>query len=166
MARPLDVLTAFFRLGCTSFGGPVAHLAYFRSEFVERRRWLDDATFAECVALTQLLPGPGSSQTGMLIGWLTAGPLGALCAWIGFTLPSAVAMTAIALLSGATISTAAGWLHGLLLIAAGVVASAIATMRSSLAPDAARLTIAVLVFALVLLWGTPAAAPLGIALSA
>lgn len=165
MARPLEVLAAFLRLGCTSFGGPVAHLAYFRTEFVERRRWLEDATFGECVALTQLLPGPGSSQTGMLIGWLAAGPLGALCAWIGFTLPSAVAMTAIALAAGTPLVTA-GWLHALLLVATGVVASAIVTMRHSLAPDAQRLAIALAVLALVLLWPSPAAAPIGILASA
>ena len=165
MARPLEVLAAFLRLGCTSFGGPVAHLAYFRTEFVERRRWLDDATFGECVALTQLLPGPGSSQTGMLIGWLAAGPLGALCAWIGFTLPSATIMTFIALAAGTSL-TGAGWLHALLLVATGVVASAIVTMRSSLAPDTLRLSIAIAVLALVLVWRSPAAAPLSILFSA
>lgn len=165
MPRLLGVLVTFFSLGCTSFGGPAAHLAYFRKEFVERRRWLDDATFGECVALTQLLPGPGSSQTGMLIGWLAAGLPGALCAWIGFTLPSAIAMGAIAMLGGGG-AAMGGIFHGLLLVATGVVASAISTMRSTLAPDNARLAIAVAVLALVLLLPMPLVAPAGIAVAA
>ena len=140
MARTLDVFVPFLRLGCTSFGGPVAHLAYFREEFVVRRRWLDETTLAECIALTQLLPGPGSSQTGMLIGWIAAGPAGAVCAWIAFTLPSAVLMTAVALAGGA-LPAARGAVHGLLLVATAVVASAIVALRSSLAPDASRLAI-------------------------
>ena len=87
MPAVFDVFAAFFKLGCISFGGPLAHLGYFQREFVQKRKWLDDDTFAQCVALTQLLPGPASSQTGMLIGWLRAGPGGALLAWIAFTLP-------------------------------------------------------------------------------
>ena len=165
MARPLEVLLTFLHLGCTSFGGPVAHLSYFRDEFVERRQWVDDETFGECVALTQLLPGPGSSQTGMLLGWLAAGPLGALCAWIGFTLPSAILMSAIAAASIAP-AISSGWLHGLLLVATGVVASAIATMRATLAPDWPRLLIALAMLGLVLAWRVPGVAPIAIALSA
>src|SRR5208283_4700820 len=95
---PLAVFLAFLRLGVTSFGGPVAHLGYFRAEFVGRRGWLDDGAFAECVAVSQLLPGPASSQTGMLVGWLAAGPVGAVAAWLGFTAPSAIAMAVIAML--------------------------------------------------------------------
>src|SRR5690606_21543319 len=84
------VLSAFFKLGLTSFGGPIAHLGYFRDEFVTRRRWLSEASYADLVALCQFLPGPASSQVGFALGLMRAGPLGALAAWIGFTLPSAV----------------------------------------------------------------------------
>src|SRR5215469_5968427 len=89
---PSEVLRIFLRLGLTSFGGPVAHLGYFRAEFVERRRWLDESAYADIVALCQFLPGPASSQVGISIGILRAGFPGALCAWVGFTAPSAVAM--------------------------------------------------------------------------
>ena len=166
MRKVLDVFLTFLRLGCTSFGGPVAHLAYFQREFVERRRWLDDAAFGECVALTQLLPGPASSQTGMLIGWLRAGPAGAAGAWIGFTLPSAVLMTAFALaLPHANVN--AGWLHGLLLVAVAVVAAAIVSLRSSLAPDLARTLLAIAVLATILLVPPhPIVTPLAIAAAA
>ena len=92
----LEVLSAFLKLGLSAFGGPIAHLGYFREEFVARRRWLDEATFADLVALCQFLPGPASSQAGFAIGLLRAGPLGALAAWAGFTLPSAALMTAFA----------------------------------------------------------------------
>ncbi|HEX8806646.1 MAG TPA: chromate efflux transporter [Candidatus Aquilonibacter sp.] len=150
MRKVLDVFLTFLRLGCTSFGGPVAHLAYFQREFVERRRWLDDAAFGECVALTQLLPGPASSQTGMLLGWLRAGPAGAVGAWIGFTLPSAILMAAFALaLPHASVK--AGWLHGLLLVAVAVVAAALVSLRNALAPDLARSLLAVAVLAIILL---------------
>src|SRR5437868_10140119 len=88
----LEVLLVFLRLGLTSFGGPVAHLGYFRVEFVERRKWLDEAAYVDIVALCQFLPGPASSQTGISIGILRAGIPGALCAWLGFTAPSALAM--------------------------------------------------------------------------
>src|SRR5258707_3807235 len=84
----LEVLLAFLRLGCTSFGGPVAHLGYFRTEFVERRKWLDEATYSDIVALCQFLPGPASSQVGVSLGILRAGLPGGLAAWCGFTLPS------------------------------------------------------------------------------
>ncbi len=163
MGKVLDVFLTFLRLGCTSFGGPVAHLAYFQREFVERRRWLDDAAFGECVALSQLLPGPASSQTGMLLGWLRAGPAGAIGAWIGFTLPSAVLMTAFALvLPHANVN--AGWLHGLLLVAVAVVAAAIVSLRASLAPDLGRSLLAIAVLALVLLAPPhPIVTPLAIA---
>ena len=162
MREVLGVFLTFLRLGCTSFGGPVAHLSYFQREFVERRHWLDDATFGECVALTQLLPGPASSQTGMLLGWLRAG---AVAAWIGFTLPSAVLMTLFALaVPHANINT--GWLHGLLLVAVAVVASAIVALRRSLAPDLARSLLAVAVLLLMLVVALPIVAPLAIAAAA
>jgi chromate transporter len=165
MPRALDVFFQFLRLGTTSFGGPVAHLAYLRRAFVEREAWLDDATFGECVALTQLLPGPGSSQTGILIGWLRAGPAGAFAAWAGFTLPSAALMTLIAE-AQLRVSAASGWMHGLLLVAAGTVASAIVAMRRALAPDLPRLGLAIGVAAATLCVARSFLAPVAIAAAA
>jgi chromate transporter len=134
----------FLRLGCTSFGGPVAHLGYFRAELVARRGWLSEATFADLVALCQFMPGPASSQTGMAIGLLRAGPLGMLAGWVGFTLPSALAMTVIGYGIGAIGDVShAGWLRGLKLVAVAVVAQAVWGMARSLAPDRARATVAV-----------------------
>lgn len=155
MPEALRVFAVFLKLGCTAFGGPVAHLAYFRNEFVLRRTWVSDETFAQCVALTQLLPGPASSQTGILLGWLRAGPLGALAAWAAFTLPSAVLMTAVALAS-LHLSAAAGALHGMLAIAVGVVAAAIVAMRTTLAPDSLRLAVAAAAAVVLLLLPYPA----------
>jgi chromate transporter len=157
---PLAVLAIFLRLGCLSFGGPIAHLGYFREEFVGRRRWLDDEAFSECVALTQLLPGPASSQTAMLIGALAAGPLGAAAAWIGFTAPSAVAMAALAL--AFPHAALANRIEGLLLVATAVVADAVVTMRSTLAPDATRLLLTLATFAAVLLIPVPWIGPVAI----
>ena len=149
--RALDVLASFLRLGCTSFGGPVAHIGYFRSEFVARREWLTEAEFADLLALCQFLPGPASSQLGMAIGWRHAGPLGALCAWLGFTLPSAVAMTAFGLGIGRGGDFGhAGWLRGLKLVAVAVVAQAVWGMARSLCPDRARSSLSVLAAMLVL----------------
>src|SRR5437868_3349986 len=91
-----EVLLAFLKLGVSAFGGPIAHIGYFREEFVARRRWLDEAAYADIVALCQFLPGPASSQVGFGLGLMRAGPLGALAAWAGFTLPSAILMTALA----------------------------------------------------------------------
>src|SRR6202045_2845155 len=109
----LEVLAVFFRLGLTSFGGPVAHLGYFREEFVRRRRWLDDRSYADLVALCQFLPGPASSQVGIAIGLLRAGYLGALAAWTAFTLPSALALVAFAYgLSAFHDALGSGWLDG------------------------------------------------------
>jgi putative chromate ion transporter len=113
----------FLRLGLTSFGGPVAHLGYFREEFVTRRHWLDDHSYADLVALCQFLPGPASSQVGIAIGLLRAGYAGALAAWIGFTLPSAIALVLFAYgLSAVGDSSGSGWLHGLKVAAVAVVA--------------------------------------------
>ena len=95
-AHGLEVLAAATRLGLTSFGGPIAHLGYFREEYVVRRRWLDEATYADLVALCQFLPGPASSQAGIGIGVARAGLLGGLAAWLGFTLPSAIALVSFA----------------------------------------------------------------------
>jgi chromate transporter len=143
-SRALEVLLIFLRLGCTSFGGPVAHIGYFRAEFVERRRWLHEGGFADLVALCQFMPGPASSQLGMSIGLLRAGPLGMLAAWIGFTLPSALLMLAFAfgVQTLGDVSNAA-WLKGLKLVAVAVVAQAVWGMARSLAPDRPRATLAV-----------------------
>src|SRR6266404_2722494 len=139
-----EVLPAFFRLGLTSFGGPVAHLGYFREEFVHRRRWLDDKSYADLVALCQFLPGPASSQVGLAVGLLRGGYAGALAAWIGFTLPSAVAMVLFGYGIGALGDAAgSGWLHSLKVAAVAVVAQAVLGMARTLAPDRARATLAV-----------------------
>ena len=140
----LEVFPIFLRLGLTSFGGPVAHLGYFRAEFVARRKWLDEAAFADIVALCQFLPGPASSQTGISIGILRAGLPGGLAAWLGFTMPSALAMIAFGYGVGfAGDLSHAAWLHGLKIVAVAVVANALWGMARNLCPDAMRATIAV-----------------------
>jgi chromate transporter len=139
----LEVFAAFLRLGLTSFGGPVAHLGYFRTEFVERRRWLDDRHYADLVALCQFLPGPASSQVGLALGLQRAGGAGALAAWAGFTLPSALLLIALALgLAAGTAGGAAGLMQGLKLVAVAVVAQAVWSMARSLCPDPPRGAIA------------------------
>ena len=139
------MLCAFLKLGLTSFGGPVAHLGYFRREFVERRGWLDERAYADVVALSQFLPGPASSQTGFAIGLMRAGYLGGLAAWAGFTLPSAAAMTLFAYGEGALKGPVGdGLMHGLKLVAVAIVAQAVVGMAQSLCPDRPRATIAVL----------------------
>lgn len=148
----LEVLRAFLRLGLTSFGGPVAHLGYFRTEFVERRRWLSDAAYADVVALCQFLPGPTSSQVGMALGLQRAGYRGLLAAWVGFTLPSAALLVGFAAGVAVVPVTGAGWLQGLLAAAVAVVALAVQAMATSLAPDPRRATIALLVMIGVLLF--------------
>ena len=146
-----EVLAVFLRLGLTSFGGPIAHLGYFREEFVAKRRWLDDRAYADLVALCQFLPGPASSQVGIAIGLSRAGYAGALAAWTGFTLPSAVILVVFAYgvdaLGGAG---GTGWLHGLKVAAVAVVAQALWGMMRSLTPDRERATIAVSAAGLVL----------------
>jgi chromate transporter len=151
MARLLEVLLVFLRLGVTSFGGPVAHLGYFRAEFVERRRWLDEGAYADVVALCQFLPGPASSQVGITLGILRAGLGGGVAAWLGFTLPSAAAMIAFGYGVTALGDVAhAPWLHGLKIVAAAVVAQAVSSMARTLSPDRARATLTVVAAALVL----------------
>jgi len=139
-----SIFAVFLRLGLTSFGGPIAHLGYYRREFVERRRWLSEAAYADLVALCQLLPGPASSQVGFAVGLSRGGLAGGLAAWLGFTLPSAVAMVLFA--QGAAALTgplSAGMLHGLQVAAVAVVAQAVWSMARSLCPDRPRATIAV-----------------------
>src|SRR5438093_1651599 len=146
-----EVLLVFLRLGLTSFGGPVAHLGYFRDEFVVRRKWLDEKAYADLVALCQFLPGPASSQVGMAIGLARAGYAGTLAAWTGFTLPSAIALVLFAYGVGALGDAAgAGWLHGLKVVAVAVVAQAVLGMMRTLAPDRARATLAVIAAVVVL----------------
>jgi chromate transporter len=147
---PREVFGAFLRLGLTAFGGPVAHLGYFREAFVTRRRWLDEAAYADLVALCQFLPGPASSQVGFALGLMRAGPLGALAAWVGFTAPSALLMVALAY--GASAISGAlgrGLTHGLKLVAVAVVAQAVLGMARSLTPDVRRAGIAVAALAIV-----------------
>lgn len=141
---PREVLGAFLKLGLTSFGGPVAHLGYFRTEFVERRRWLDDKDYSDLVALCQLLPGPASSQVGFALGLGRAGWLGALAAWAGFTLPSALLLVlfAFGVDHWAGLATS-GVVHGLKVVAVAVVAQAVWGMSRSLCPDRLRAAVAI-----------------------
>jgi chromate transporter len=138
------VFLIFLRLGITSFGGPIAHLGYFRTEFVERRHWIEEAAYARLVALCQLLPGPASSQVGIALGLMRCGYPGAVAAWLGFTAPSAIVLILFGL-----VVTKSGWvlhpewLHGLLVAAVAVVAQALWAMGRNLCPDARRATIAV-----------------------
>ena len=158
---PLEVLRAFAKLGVSCFGGPIAHIGYFREEFVVRRRWLDERAYVDLVALCQFLPGPASSQVGFSIGLMRAGYLGGLAAWTGFTLPSAILLVLFAYgagsLSGA-IGT--GLLHGLKLVAVAIVAQAVWGMARSLCPDRERASIAVLA-ALIILFSTSSVAQIG-----
>ena len=147
-----EVLFIFLRLGLTSFGGPVAHIGYFRQEFVEKRKWLDSESYADLVALCQFLPGPSSSQVGMAIGLMRAGAAGAVAAWLGFTLPSAIALIALGLgVSVFDLATHSGLLHGLKMVAAAVVAQAIWGMTKSHCTDIKRALIGVVSAAAVLL---------------
>lgn len=149
---PFEVFQAFLRLGFTSFGGPVAHLGYFQTEFVERRRWLDARSYADLVALCQFLPGPASSQVGMALGLQRAGWLGALLAWIGFTMPSAclLIMFAYGILEFSVLAVS-GAVHGLKVVAVAVVAQAVWGMAKSLCPDRLRAGFAILAALLALL---------------
>src|SRR5580658_3801284 len=166
---PLEVLLVFLKLGLTSFGGPIAHLGYFHEEFVVRRRWLDEKTYVDLVALSQFLPGPASSKVGIALGLSRAGYPGALAAWTGFTLPSAIALVLFGYgVTSLGNALGSGWLHGLKVAAVAVVAQAVLTMMRSLAPDRARATLAVTAAALVLAvpssWGQIGAIVLGAAI--
>jgi chromate transporter len=160
--RAVEVFAAFLKLGLTSFGGPIAHLGYFRNEFVERRKWLEEHSYADLVALCQFLPGPASSQVGIAIGLSRAGYLGALAAWAAFTLPSAIALVLFAYGLSAAGDAGGGWLHGLKV---AVVALAILGMARTLTPDRQRATLAVIAAAIALAvpsaWGQIGAIVLG-----
>ena len=162
----LEVLRVFLRLGLTSFGGPIAHLGYFHDELVVRRKWIDEKAYVDLVALCQFLPGPASSKIGIAIGLSRAGYPGALAAWAGFTLPSALALVLFAYGVNAFGDVlGSGWLHGLKVVAVAVVAQAVLAMMRSLAPERERATLAVVAAALVLAvpsaWGQIGAILLG-----
>lgn len=142
------------RLGLTSFGGPIAHLGYFREEYVHRRRWLDEQGYADVVALCQFLPGPASSQVGITVGMVRAGLAGGVAAWLGFTLPSAIALVAFAYGVQQFDVSGAGWLQGLKIVAVAVVAQAVWGMSRNLAPDRERASIAVVAAIGALFWQT------------
>ena len=153
----LEIFATALKLGCTSFGGPAAHLGYFHEEYVRRRRWLSEAAYADLVALCQFLPGPASSQLGFSIGLLRGGLPGGLLAWAGFTLPSAVLMTlcgyGVAIVDGVS---QAGWLKGLKLAAVAVVAQAVWVMATKLCPDRVRASVAVVAAGMALAFSTHA----------
>ncbi len=152
---PREVLLIFLKLGLSCFGGPIAHIGYFRDEFVARRRWLDERTFADLVALCQFLPGPASSQVGFSIGLMRAGALGAAAAWTGFTLPSAILLVLFAYGAGNLHGAiGAGLLHGLKLVAVAIVAQAVWGMARTLAPDRQRASIAAVAALLILFAST------------
>jgi chromate transporter len=151
-----EVFAAFLKLGCTAFGGPIAHLGYFQNEFVRRRRWIDESTFGDTVALCQFLPGPTSSQVGLALGWRRAGWRGAMAAWIAFTMPSTGLMLAFAYgVRAAGELSRAGWVQGLKVAAVAVVAQAVRTMAKKLCPDTPRTVIAVGALAALLLVPQP-----------
>ena len=157
---PFEVLFVFLQLGITSFGGPVAHIGYFREALIVRRGWLDDAAYTDLVALCQFLPGPASSQVAFALGLNRAGYWGGLAAWVGFTLPSAVLMTAFALgVRGLDGTLGRGALHGLELVAVAIVAQAVLGMARTLCPDRQRAAIACIA-ALLVLFSRSAAAPI------
>ena len=152
---PAEVLLIFLKLGLSCFGGPIAHIGYFRDEFVVRRRWLDEHAYADLVALCQFLPGPASSQVGFSIGLLRAGYLGAAAAWTGFTLPSAILLVLFAYGAGFLQGPlGAGLLHGLKLVAVAIVAQAVWGMARTLCPDRERASIAAVASVIVLFGGT------------
>ena len=161
------VLLVFLKLGVTSFGGPVAHIGYFRREFVERRRWLDERTFSDLVGMCQFLPGPASSQVGFSIGLLKAGWCGGIAAWLGFTLPSVLLMLVFAAAAPDLGGRAGdGALHGLKLVAVAVVAQAVWDMARRLCPDRRRAGIALLAIVMLAVLATPYAQVMVIAAGA
>lgn len=154
LALLIEILVVSTKLGLTSFGGPIAHLGYFHEEYVRKRKWLDEQGYANLVALCQFLPGPASSQVGIGIGVLRGGLLGGVLAFIGFTLPSVIALILFALLLQGMDIEKAGWIHGLKIVAVAVVAHAISGMASKLTPDLSRKSIALFALISTLLWQT------------
>ncbi len=154
MKTSLDIFLISLRLGISSFGGPIAHLGYFHEEYVRRRKWIDERTYADLVALCQFLPGPASSQVGIGIGVARGGALGGFIAFLGFTMPSVIALILFALLLKEMDIADAGWIHGLKLVAVAVVAHAIIGMASKLTPDISRKTLALFAVIITLIWQT------------
>jgi chromate transporter len=153
--KPLiEILLVSTRLGLTSFGGPIAHLGYFHEEYIRKRKWMDEKSYADLVALCQFLPGPASSQVGIGIGVIRAGVLGGIVSFIGFTLPSVVALILFALILRGMDIGDAGWIHGLKIVAVAVVAHAILGMAQKLTPDLKRKAIALFALVGTLLWQT------------
>ena len=150
----LEILLVSTRLGLTSFGGPTAHLGYFHEEYVRRRKWMDEKSYADLVALAQFLPGPASSQVGIGIGVMRAGVLGGIVSFLGFTLPSVIALILFALLLTGFDIGSAGWIHGLKIVAVAVVAHAILSMAKNLTPDLRRKAIALFALIGTLVWQT------------
>lgn len=148
----LEVLLVSTKLGLTSFGGPIAHLGYFHNEYIRRRKWMDEQSYADLVALCQFLPGPASSQVGIGIGIMRAGLWGGVAAWIGFTLPSVLALLIFAFTLQGVDSGSASWLHGLKLVAVAIVAHAVWGMGQKLTSDRTRVTIAISAATITLLW--------------
>ena len=140
----IEILLVSMRLGLTSFGGPTAHLGYFHTEYVRRKKWMDEKSYADLVALSQFLPGPASSQVGIGVGVMRGGVLGGLTSFIGFTLPSVIVLMIFASLLTAFDIADAGWIHGLKIVAVVIVAHAIMGMSKNLAPDIQRKVIALL----------------------
>ncbi|MBO8171928.1 MAG: chromate efflux transporter [Bacillaceae bacterium] len=161
--KPTPTIRTFFeilwistRLGLTSFGGPAAHLGYFYNEYIKRRKWLDEKSYADLVALCQFLPGPASSQVGMALGMIRGGLSGGVAAWLGFTLPSVVVLVLFALLIQGTGWVDSGWIQGLKIAAVAVVAHAVLNMGKKLAPDRARATLVIAAAVTMLWWPTSA----------
>ncbi|WP_103106804.1 chromate transporter [Brevibacillus reuszeri] len=154
LKRLFELFLVSMKLGATSFGGPIAHLGFFHEEYIKRRKWLDEKSYAELVAVCQILPGPASSQVGIGIGILRGGLLGGIAAWLGFTLPSVLVLVLFAMFMQESTIAQAGWIHGLKIVAVAIVAHAVIEMGKKLAPDKKRATIAVLAATAALLWQT------------
>ncbi|PID21187.1 ChrA protein [Sporosarcina sp. P3] len=150
----VELFIVSLKLGLTSFGGPTAHLGYFHEEYVRKRKWMDEKGYADLVALAQFLPGPASSQVGMGIGVARAGVVGGLVSFLGFTMPSVVALILFATLLVDSDVSEAGWLHGLKIVAVAIVAHAVLGMAKNLTPDFKRKAIALLALVVTLLWQT------------
>lgn len=150
----LEVFLVSTKLGLTSFGGPIAHLGYFHNEYIQKRKWMDEKTYADLVALCQFLPGPASSQVGVGIGTIRAGLLGGAAAWLGFTLPSIILLLVFSLLMKTMDVGSSGWIHGLKIVAVAIVAQAVLSMGKKLASTKSTASIAIAAASLTLLWQT------------
>ncbi|GAF66891.1 chromate transporter [Bacillus sp. TS-2] len=162
----LQILLVSTRLGLTSFGGPIAHLGYFHEEYVRKKKWLNEQNYSDLVALSQFLPGPASSQVGIGIGIIRGGIIGGIISFLGFTLPSVLALIIFAILINQGIVADSGWIHGLKIVAVVIVAHAILGMAKNLTPDTKRKLIALFALLLTLLWPNLFAQMIGIVLSA